>query len=133
MYFHFGFTSFGSCKNHLTSVNRKESVQQNPKAQSFFCEVFGEDLNEGKRHLRAKETNAHTHTHKCHLIAISYKSMAVRTVLAYELSSKNEPTTMQREDGLDRSRMINIPATYGSVCHHCMPRPRTKFNDTHVH
>ena len=71
-------------------------MQQNPKAQSFFCEVFGEDLNEGKSHLWAQESN----THKCHLIAISYKSMAVRTVLAYELSSKKEP--MQREDGLDK-------------------------------
>ena len=33
---------------------------QNPKAQAFFCEVFGEDLNEGKSHLRAQETNTHT-------------------------------------------------------------------------
>ena len=41
--------------------------------------------------------------------------MAVRTVLAYELSSKKKTTTMQREDGLDRSRMIIMFATYGSV------------------
>ena len=34
-------------------------MQKNPKAQSFFCEVFGEDLNEGKIHLRAQEL---THT-----------------------------------------------------------------------
>ena len=37
-------------------------MQKHHKAQSFFCEVFGEDLNEGKSHLRAKETNTHTHT-----------------------------------------------------------------------
>ena len=108
------------CKNHLTSVNRKESVQQNPNAQSFFCEVFGEDLNEGKRHLRAQETNTHTQVPlNCNFLHV-YGSQDCLGIWITQ-QKKNQQQCKEKTD-LTRSRMINISATYGSVCHHCMPR-----------
>ena len=95
------------CKTHLTSVNRKESVQQNPKAQAFFCEVFGEDLNEGKSHLRAQETNTHTHTQvpvTCNFLQV-YGSQDCLGIWILQ-PKKNQQQCKEKTD-LTRSRMTN--------------------------
>ena len=60
-------------------MSERKQTLQNPKAGSFFCEVLGEDLNEGNNLLQTQETN----THKCHFAASYYKSMASRTVVEY--------------------------------------------------